>query len=337
MNALGRARLVNGGLAVLALVLLIVVAVTSRAPSRAELELRERHVLTVFPEDELEQVVVTRGDERVVIERAAPGHEEPPRGDEPLGIASDWRHALHGAGRGRRVLGEEDARPGTGREPERGVRRAEVRIPALRRAGGAGAIHDSAGQHLDGARGGQRRWQVRREFGGQEAADEEPDRGARAGARPRARAGLPTDQEEPCRQALDASVVRDVGRERAGSAGGGAGSAGFEGAVGGGPPAGQGRARGGFRAGAGAGRVQEGGGDAPLLRADEEQAGAERAEGQEHEQREQEAEPAGIRPRDEAAAGRCRRPGRRPPSRGSGVAAGPRGAGSRGTAAPQRP
>lgn len=91
MNALGRARLVNGGLAVLALVLLIVVAVTSRAPSRAELELRERHVLTVFPEDELEQVVVTRGDERVVIERAAPGHEEPPRGDEPLGIASDWR------------------------------------------------------------------------------------------------------------------------------------------------------------------------------------------------------------------------------------------------------
>jgi uncharacterized protein DUF4340 len=72
MTALGRARLVNGGLSVLALLALGLVLLTWRLPSRLELELRQRHVLSLFRESEIQRLVIARGAERAVVVRAPP-------------------------------------------------------------------------------------------------------------------------------------------------------------------------------------------------------------------------------------------------------------------------
>jgi hypothetical protein len=92
MNALRRARLLNGALCVLALVALAVVLATRRLPTRVELELRQRHVLATFREDELERLVVARGSERAVVVRQALPHrseasDDAPDGEEPQELA----------------------------------------------------------------------------------------------------------------------------------------------------------------------------------------------------------------------------------------------------------
>jgi hypothetical protein len=93
MSALGRARLVNGVLCVLALIALALVLGTRRLPTRVELELRQRHVLPLFREHEIRRLLLARGERRAVLVRvpdeasetsgAALPESEPGESDEP--------------------------------------------------------------------------------------------------------------------------------------------------------------------------------------------------------------------------------------------------------------
>ncbi|MET0412492.1 MAG: DUF4340 domain-containing protein, partial [Polyangiaceae bacterium] len=79
MSALGRARLVNGVLCVLALIALALVLGTRRLPTRVELELRQRHVLSLFREDEIRRLLLARGERRAVVVRAPDEASPTPR------------------------------------------------------------------------------------------------------------------------------------------------------------------------------------------------------------------------------------------------------------------
>lgn len=109
MTALGRARLVNGVLSVLALIALGLVIGTRRLPTRVELELRQRHVLSLFREDEIRRLVLARGERRAVIVRApheasdtsstaAAPESEPGASDEPPDVHDGDVHAEAPAG-----------------------------------------------------------------------------------------------------------------------------------------------------------------------------------------------------------------------------------------------
>src|SRR5690606_25421835 len=152
-------------------------------------------------------------------------------------------------------------------------------------------------KQLDGAGRGERGGEVGREVGGAEGVGEQADRGARTGAGGRAGPRLGADEEKAAGEALDAGGGGDVGAERAGREGRVRGRARREVPVGGGVPAGQGGACGGLGGAPRADGVDERTRDARLLRADEEQPRAQGAQREEHEQGEQQSEPAVARAR----------------------------------------
>lgn len=80
MKALARARLANIGLALLAVLAVLVVVWTSDAPTHGEAAVRRRHLLPVFRLDEVDRLEVTFGARRAVLVR---------RRDAPRGAAGE--------------------------------------------------------------------------------------------------------------------------------------------------------------------------------------------------------------------------------------------------------
>lgn len=85
MNVLSRARAVNLGLLVLAMLSLLVTVWLGRLPSSAESATRQQHLLPIFRQEEVQRITVVEGQRRTVIEREL----APPAGAGAPGAAGN--------------------------------------------------------------------------------------------------------------------------------------------------------------------------------------------------------------------------------------------------------
>ena len=72
MKVLARARAVNIGLLMLALASVFVTFWTARLPTTGELQVRQRHLLPVFRQDDVARLEIRQGQRRTVLARRAP-------------------------------------------------------------------------------------------------------------------------------------------------------------------------------------------------------------------------------------------------------------------------